>query len=494
MAMPGGRKRLPVDHRVLMVAAVAAVGVASLASGSAAADTGAVAASLSSHVWGAAAEVPGTAALNRGGAAEIGSVSCSSAGNCSAGGAYTDSSGRGQAFVVNQVNGTWHTAIEVPGTAALNQGGNAEIGSVSCSSAGNCTAAGDYAPGSASEQAFVVSQINGTWHTAIKVPGTAALNQGGIAGIAVSCGSAGNCSAGGHYTDSSGRDQAFVVNQVNGTWHTAIEVPGTAVLNRGGNADITSVSCASAGNCSASGDYTDSSGRNQVFVVSQINGTWHTAIEVPGTAALNRGGDAGIGSVSCASAGNCSAGGSYIDSSGHRQAFVVNQVNGTWHTAIEVPGTAALNRGGYADIGSVSCASAGNCSAGGSYLPSLGHVQVFVVSQINGTWHTAIEVPGTAALNQGKDAAIFSVSCAAAGNCSAGGYYASSRASDQAFVVNQVNGTWHTAIEVPGTAALNRGGTAFINSVSCAAAGNCSAGGFYTDSSGRGQAFVDSET
>ena len=65
------------------------------------------------------------------------------------------------------------------------------------------------------------------------MPGTAALNQGGIAGFAVSCGSAGNCSAGGHYTDSSGRDQAFVVNQVNGTWHTAIEVPGTAALNQG---------------------------------------------------------------------------------------------------------------------------------------------------------------------------------------------------------------------------------------------------------------------
>jgi len=40
---------------------VAAVGVASLASGGAAASTGAVAASLSSHVWGTAEEVPGTA-------------------------------------------------------------------------------------------------------------------------------------------------------------------------------------------------------------------------------------------------------------------------------------------------------------------------------------------------------------------------------------------------------------------------------------------------
>src|SRR5216683_2641160 len=37
---------------------------------------------------------------------------------------------------------------------------------------------------------------------------------------------------------------------------------------------------------------------------------------------------------------------------------------GTWGTAIEVPGIAALNQA-YASVRSVSCASAGNCSAGG---------------------------------------------------------------------------------------------------------------------------------
>ena len=122
------------------------------------------------------------------------------------------------------------------------------------------------------------------------MPGTAALNTGGGAyGNSVSCPSAGNCSAGGSYTKNTPGDpeEAFVVNEVNGTWHKAIEVPGTAALNRGGNADITSVSCASAGNCSAGGFYRDSSGHNQAFVVSQTGGTWHTAIEVPGTAALN---------------------------------------------------------------------------------------------------------------------------------------------------------------------------------------------------------------
>ena len=49
--------------------------------------------------------------------------------------------------------------------------------------------------------------------------------------------------------------------------------------------------------------------------------------------------------MSCASAGNCSAGGYYTDGAGHEQAFVVSEVNGTWGTAIEVPGTAALNAG-----------------------------------------------------------------------------------------------------------------------------------------------------
>jgi len=312
------------DSRLRAVVTVATVGVALLASGSAVAGTGALAGSLSRHAWGGAEEVPGIAALNQGGNAEIASVSCASAGNCSAGGQYMDSSVRRQAFVVSQVNGTWGAAIEVPGTAALNQGGNAEIASVSCASADNCSAGGYYRDGFSQRQAFVVNQANGTWHTAVKVPVAAALRHGNASITSVSCGSAGNCSAGGEYLDNSRGHQAFVVSQAHGIWGTAIEVPGTAALNHG-NADLSSVSCASADNCSAGGYYTNSSSRQQAFVVSQVNRTWHVAVEVPGLAALNQGGFAGISSVSCASAGNCGAGGYYKDSSGHIQAFVVSE-------------------------------------------------------------------------------------------------------------------------------------------------------------------------
>jgi len=60
-------------------------------------------------------------------------------------------------------------------------------------------------------------------------------------------------------------------------------------------------------------------------VASQAHGTWGTARQVPGIAALNTGQNAATYPVSCASAGHCAAGGFYTDSSGHQQAFVVGQ-------------------------------------------------------------------------------------------------------------------------------------------------------------------------
>jgi hypothetical protein len=96
------------------------------------------------------------------------------------------------------------------------------------------------------------------------------------------------------------------------------------------------------------------------------------------------------------------------------------------------------------------------------------------------------------ALNTNEDAEISSVSCASAGNCAAGGYY-DSGFTPQAFVVDEAGGSWGTAKEVPGLAALTLNTGSAVNSVSCASAGNCAAGGYYWGSSGT-QAFVDDET
>jgi len=312
---------------------------------------------------------------------------------------------------------------------------------VSCGSAGNCAAGGDYFD-HGGEQVFVAVERDGRWGTAVEVPGLAALNNpGGAEVTSVSCGSAGSCAAGGYYTDSAGVPHGFVADERHGAWGTAIGVPGLRALSR--YSEVFSVSCGSAGNCAAGGKYAAGGGWRG-FVADERNGRWGTAVEVPGLAALHkRGGDATVFSVSCASAGNCAAGGSYHRGH-HHQGFVADERNGRWGTAIEVPGLAALNTGGQAIVNAVSCASAGSCAAGGDYTDGGHELQGFVAVERDGRWGTAIEVPGLGALNTGGIAEVVSVSCGSAGSCAAGGYYDARR--EGGFVAVERHGRWGTAI------------------------------------------------
>jgi hypothetical protein len=444
--------------------------------------------------WGNAEELPGSATLNTGGEADVNQVACASADDCTAGGAYTDSNGDTQAFVADESDGTWGNAQEVPGTATLNAGGSAVVYAVDCASAGNCSAGGSYTDSNGDFQVFVANETDGTWGTAEEIPGSAALNTGGVAIVnSVSCASAGYCTIAGDYSGGIGDDQAFVANEKDGTWANAEEVPGTAALNAGGAAYADSVSCSAAGNCGVDGSYTDSNGDVQAFVVNEQDGIWGTAEEIPGTAALNAGGNAQADSVSCTSAGNCGAGGWYSSAKGKLQAFVVDDVDGTWDTAEEVPGTATLNVGADAAVNSVSCNAAGDCSAGGYYYSKKSSSEAFVVDEKSGTWGSAQEV--AASINTGGGAFVSSLSCGTEGNCSAGGtYQVTSTGAELPFVISETSGTWGTAEEVPGISTLDTSGSSAINSVSCGAAGNCGGGGYYSVSDNHEQAYVVNES
>lgn len=58
------------------------------------------------------------------------------------------------------------------------------------------------------------------------------------------------------------------------------------------------------------------------------NGRWGRAIQVPGLAARSTGGHAEVSEVSCGSAGDRTAGGYYTDPSHHHQGFVAVERNG----------------------------------------------------------------------------------------------------------------------------------------------------------------------
>ena len=198
----------------------------------------------------------------------------------------------------------------------------------------------------------------------------------------------------------------------------AVAIPGLKALNTNNLADVRSVSCGAPGECFATGYYSDADGF-QGFVVSQTAGVWGSTVAIPGLNALNTNNNAFGNSVSCAAPGECSATGYYRDTDG-RQGFVVSQTAGVWGSAVAIPGLKALNTNNLADVRSVSCAAPGECSATGFYHDTDGG-QGFVVSQTAGVWGSAVAVPGLKALDTNNGAEGVSVSCAAPGECSATG-------------------------------------------------------------------------
>jgi hypothetical protein len=460
--------------------------------------------------WHGAIEVPGLGSLNSGNDSVTQSISCSSAGNCSAVGYYSSSATTQQAFGVDESNGVWSNAFEIAGISALDVGGSSELQSISCSSAGNCVAGGWFTNagivvnsslGPGASEAFVVNETDGVWTQAEGVSGTLSPGMADPAVItSISCSSPGNCSAGGWYTDSNDFQQAFVVDEIGRVWGSGTEVPGTATLNAGGNAQVNVISCSSPGNCAAGGFFAPENG-TEAFVVDEADGTWGAAEEVAGS--LDQDQDAEIATISCSSASNCVAGGEYgqiLDNSpaepspDGQQAFIVSETNGTWNVAEEVPGTAALNKGYMAQITGISCSTNGNCTAGGIYYiteSSLWSARAFVVTETNGVWANAQGVPGTTK-NIFKESSnwLYAVSCSSAGNCSAGGFdtiavkvvargreeYYSSTAP---YVVNETNGRWGNALAVFKTPAIDEVTSLGIDTISCSADGACGAGGAY---------------
>jgi hypothetical protein len=475
-------------------ALVLLAGVSAAAAGQAAAARPAAAAHSG---WGKAGKIPGTGTLNLGGDADATAISCSSAGNCVTGGLYADAMRHDQVFLAVESKGRWGKAFEIPGTASLNGDGDGEVAAVSCPSAGACAATGTYEAASGAIEAFVVAEHQGHWAKAAEVRGFGSLNTGGFGDVtSISCAAAGYCTLGGSYLDGSDRFQAFLATEAKGHWAAAVKVPGIASLNAAGHAEVSDLSCRKPGYCTAGGFTERSKDGYTAFVLSESKGHWGKAQRLPGMSGLNHGGSAGVDALSCASAGNCVTGGSYRPSPGstHSQAYLAVQENGHWGSAAEVPGTASLNKGGGAQITAASCPAAGACAAGGFYLNSSGHVELFLVSQHNGHWGKAGNMPGLLALNKGSSSQVYSLSCSSAGNCSGGGYYENSSFREFAYVITESGGHWGKTQPVPGITSLSPGGDSDVNQVSCPSAGYCAAAGTGHDGSHLGLAFVASRT
>jgi hypothetical protein len=447
--VPTGRS---LTSRLRMGVSLATVGLALVATTSLAMAS----ASPTRTSWGSTQEIPGIASLNKG-VVDPTAISCPSPGNCAAAGSYwtydDPSAAPTEGFVVDEANGVWGRAQEVPGLASQSQ-----VVSISCASQGNCAAGGNYWNAMYGPEGFVVDESDGTWGSAHDVPG---IDYEGNSDVySVTCPAPGDCVAVGRAASAAGV-HGFVVDESNGTWGSAQVIPGIQ--------DLSTVSCAAVGDCAAGGG-TDPAGQGSL--VEEANGVWGASIAVPVPAGLTA---TYVESVSCPAPGSCAATGN-----ASQGGFVVDQTNGTWGTAQAVRGLVGLDVGGATYGFSISCAAPQECAAGGTYTGTggRGHEQAFVVDEKSGTWGMAQEVAGLARVDQ--FAYLLTLSCGAAGDCAAGGYYAGAVGDDHGWVVNESGGTWGTGHVVPGLSALNVKGFASVSAVSCGPAGHCAATGSYS--------------
>lgn len=403
---------------------------------------------------------------------DMSSISCGAAGSCVAGGDFSSKGSR--AFLVDERNGVWGKPVEVRGPATPNG-----LGPISCAAPGSCAAGGWYGGGNRSD-AFLVNETRGVWGKAVAVRGANVS--------ALSCASAGFCTAGGSFHGRRGNLRAFVVNEKHGVWGKPIEVPGLAALNAVGGAEVNSISCPTDDSCAAGGVYIEGSdGEPQrAFVVNETHGVWGRAVRVDSPAiAFN---DPELSTMSCATPDFCAAGGSYDDGYGQR-AFVVSERDGVWGHAIRVPG----RRGRGGEVTSVSCDTAEFCAAIGDF-----DGVAFVANSVNGAWQKAVEVKGPT----GRDVrGTGSISCASAGACTAAisgdspAYYGNEAMTvplARAFVVGERHGIWGTAVVLPGAAAL--GTSITVSEIACPTARRCAVAGSYAHGRGAPRALVTAPT
>jgi hypothetical protein len=280
-------------------------------------------------VWGRARETKAPADANVNPYVSINQVACTHAGNCVAVGSYIRNDNATEGLVITEVNGAWRNATEavLPGNANAYPG--AALSEVTCVTTNNCTAIGTYTNAAGDVEGMTVSETRATWARAqaMTMPSGAASDPHtffyGYGGL--NCSSIGNCSAGGQYLVGTSSYEGFLINEVNGTWLPATELSLPAgALMAGRNGGVVAVSCRSAGNCSAGAAYLDATSQYQALVVNEVDGQWQTGQKITLPTGNNSVGvDGGVYGLVCHRSGPCTATGSYLKNSIDYEGFTV---------------------------------------------------------------------------------------------------------------------------------------------------------------------------
>jgi hypothetical protein len=198
-----------------------------------------------------------------------------------------------------------------------------ELNGVACPATGNCTAVGTNSGGKA-----LAAHWNGKAWSDQTTASPEQLNL--LSGV--SCPAVKDCVAvgtGGSLTSTSASLAPLAEQWTGGKW-TAFTALDPAAS--GDFAEFNSVSCTSATNCMAVGDYSDQAGSTDTSFAEQWNGTVWTVETTPSPTAFST-----LVSVSCPSAGHCVAVGGSSATAAGAVSPLTEVWNGTTWTAVTAP-------------------------------------------------------------------------------------------------------------------------------------------------------------
>jgi hypothetical protein len=279
-----------------------------------------------------------------------------------------------------------------------------------------------------------------------------------------------------------------------GIWGAPQPVPGLAALVSTTDtvSQVNDLHCSTPGNCVAIGEYVPPNDDYTVpFVASETNGIWGSVQSVSGITPDPAVGDSQLGILTCGTPDFCIATGSIIGSDGVQRNFLLPETGGVWSTATMMD-FSSLPGATDGWIAALSCPADDSCTATGYYDGPSGSLP-FTMDETAGAWGqpqpvAGLDNLGTATATQ-YDGALWTLSCAAPGDCTAGGYYLAVGAdSEVPFTVTESGHAWGQAQAIPGLAALSTGSgqLGVVNGVACPAAGDCTVAGITTsrDSAG----------
>lgn len=273
------------------------------------------------------------------------SITCDGAGQCAAAGEYVDASGHQQSLLVSGSGDSWTAAPTPSAPGDANSDPNIIPSSISCADTGECAAVGTYINPLQNSLGLLLDETDGQWGdgTGAALPANAApagtVGDQTVVLSSVACPQAGSCTAVGWYFDNDENGQGLLVSQSGGSWQPGVEVtlPANAV---GGlekqSAGLDWISCASLGNCLATGVYTDIGYNSQGLLVPEVNGTWQAGVESPLPHNASGVQYAAADQSDCTGVGDCTVIGQYNDRDGDVLGYVLSEQGGSLGRASEL--------------------------------------------------------------------------------------------------------------------------------------------------------------